>query len=384
MESIDWTPLIGLYIKVEQPSNNTGTSSKTLEDFNAEESSRRLAVLIYLCVLCAVGTVGNSMVIIIYPLRFPRTTHRTFIAGIAVVDLIVCVLTIPFEIVEIRHQYTFYNEAACKIFRSFGVWLSLVSMFLLMGMSYEKFRRICKPFQKQMTVRSCRVYIMCVMAILLVLVWPSMLQSGIRLVNLGNNITGHDCSLSDKYADTLLPTISEGSLLLVTIICIITLIVLYSLIGRTIFVHNRFRKQFRVTRQETVTERRRTEIFSVEGEDSKGTELSLPGSQLQNNDPKSFKDNRHSTRKVTKIAFVVSMVFILGYIPHMVISLLTAIKGKFLLPPGPVVSAVLPIIARSFIINNIANPIIYGFLDVRFRMECKLLFFKLICCRNKN
>jgi hypothetical protein len=86
-----------------------------------------------------------------------------------------------------------------------------------------------------------------------------------------------------------------------------------------------------------------------------------------------------TSRKLTKIALAISLAFILSYLPHLTISLLTALKGKFLLPPGPVVSAVLPIVTRSFAINNVVNPIIYGLMDKRFRDNCKLMLKNALC-----
>lgn len=97
------------------------------------------------------------------------------------------------------------------------------------------------------------------------------------------------------------------------------------------------------------------------------------------------KDRQKSTKedmaskKLTKIAFAVSLAFILSYLPHLTISLLTALKGKFLFPPGPIVSAVLPIVTRSFAINNVVNPIIYAFIDRRFRDGYRFIFKKMVC-----
>jgi hypothetical protein len=88
-----------------------------------------------------------------------------------------------------------------------------------------------------------------------------------------------------------------------------------------------------------------------------------------------------TSKKLTKIALAISLAFILSYLPHLTISLLTALKGKFLLPPGPVVSVVLPIVTRSFAINNVVNPIIYGLMDKRFRDNCKLMFKNALCCK---
>ena len=348
---------------------------KTLSDYNKEEALRRLAPLVYLVILFIIGIVGNTIILIVYPLTFPRNTHRTFIVGLAISDLLVCLITIPFEIIEMRFQYTFYNVVACKVFRSLSYWFSLVSMIILMGSSYEKYRRICKPMKKQMTVKACRIYIVTVFVLTLLFVWPNLLFGGIRLVKLSNYVTGHDCSLSDDYAKTLFPVVSEGILLFFTIICICFLIVIHSIIGRRIFIQSRFRKQFETHSRDTNTNYDRPSLGIATSDTVHANTIEHVVSERVN------KIQIRSVQKLTKIVFVISVVFVLSYIPHLTISLMTAIKGGFLLPPGPIVSAALPIIARSFIINNVANPIIYGFMDSRFRKTCKFLLFKIFNCK---
>jgi hypothetical protein len=50
--------------------------------------------------------------------------------------------------------------------------------------------------------------------------------------------------LSDQFAKTKYPTLYSGTLFLVFIICMISLIVLYSLIRRQILKHFQFRRRF--------------------------------------------------------------------------------------------------------------------------------------------
>lgn len=377
MESSDW------FLIQEAPPVNNNDSHKTLDDFNDEESLRRLVPLVYLGVTMITGVIGNSIVLIVYPLRFPRNTHRTFTIGLSVADLLVCLIAIPFEIVEMRFQYTFYNKIACKIVRSISYWFTLVSMFVLLGMSYEKYRRICWPMKKQMTVKDCRVYIISVFTIALLFAWPNLLLTGIRKVKLGDNLTGYDCSLSDKYAHTAFPIIAESTLLVVSVILIGIIILLYSLIGRTILIQYRFRKHFHnsSTNSAINSNGQSCNIFTLT-DGSKAKRDNHAGTSSKKRSKSVTKDPQRSIRKLTKIAFVVSVVCILSFLPHLIVSLLTAIKGKFLFKPGPIVSAILPILARSFIINNCVNPIIYGFMDRRFRKNSKLLFMKVLFCRN--
>jgi hypothetical protein len=357
-------------------------SNKTLYEYNEEESRRRLIPVIYLGFLLLMGAIGNVLVLIIYPLRFPNTTRTIFITGLAIPDLLICIVVIPFEIVEVRFQYMFYNEIACKIFRTFSTWYSLESMFVLMELSFDTYKKICKPFKIQITIKQAKLYIGCAFILSMFIAGSSLLNSGTRLVKFDNYTTGYDCSLADEYVDTLLPVIGEGLILIISISCMIVLIVNYSLIGRKILKQSIFRRQFQIAKSSNTSDviklddTHNGEVFTMAGSNE-----STQNIETLNKDNERKKKEKSSLRRVTKIAFVVSVVFILSYIPHVAISLLTAVKGSFLLEPGPVVSALMPILARSVMINNVANPIIYGFMDKRFRQNCKIIFMTLLCCR---
>lgn len=376
-------------------------SNKTLQEYNDEEANRRLIPVIYLGLLMLIGIPGNLIVLIVYPSRFPKTTHRMFITGLAVADILVCVVTLPFEITEMRLQYTFYNSWCCKFFRACNTLFALSSIFILMGLSGDRFRRVCTPLKVQMTSRHATIYIMFCVVLAVIFSWPNFFISGIRLVNLGNNVTGHDCSLSDQFAKTKYPTLYGGTLFLVFIICMISLIVLYSLIGRQIVKHFQFRRRFsrsstsKSTSSTPVSNDSQELMSTNKAEQEYNNEVFIDNKPKETQEMLTRKSHRksskhHSTKrqsvkedagskKLTKIALAISLAFILSYLPHLTISLLTALKGKFLLPPGPVVSAVLPIVTRSFAINNVVNPIIYGLMDKRFRDNCKLMFKNALC-----
>ena len=376
-------------------------SNKTLQEYNDEEANRRLIPVIYLGLLMLIGIPGNLIVLIVYPSRFPKTTHRMFITGLAVADILVCVVTLPFEITEMRLQYTFYNSWCCKFFRACNTLFALSSIFILMGLSGDRFRRVCTPLKVQMTSRHATIYIMFCVVLAVIFSWPNFFISGIRLVNLGNNVTGYDCSFSDQFAKTKYPTLYGGTLFLVFIICMISLIVLYSLIGRQIVKHFQFKRRFsrsstsKSTSSTPVSNDSRKLMSTNKAEQEYNNEVFIDNKPKETQEVLKRKSHRksskhHSTKhqsvkedatskKLTKIALAISLAFILSYLPHLTISLLTALKGKFLLPPGPVVSAVLPIVTRSFVINNVVNPIIYGLMDKRFRDNCKLMFKNALC-----
>lgn len=367
--------------------------NKTLQDYNDEEALRRLAPMIYLLLLMLIGIPGNVLVLVVYPIRFQKSTHRTFIIGLALSDLFVCAVTLPFEITEMRFQYTFYNMWACKFFRACNNLFALSSIFILMGLSGDRYRRVFTPLKLQMTSHHATIFIVFSVCLSFLFSWPNFFISGIRHVKLGEfNITGFDCSLSDQFAKTIYPTVYGGTLFLIFIICMVSLIVIYSLIGRKLCAHIQFRRTF-----SNVSSSKSTSDTSLPNErhkinTSQQYENEVFEEKKQNSEKKLIskqkstnKDRQKSTKedmaskKLTKIAFAVSLAFILSYLPHLIISLLTALKGKFLFPPGPIVSAVLPIVTRSFAINNVVNPIIYAFIDRRFRDGYRFIFKKMVC-----
>jgi len=90
-----------------------------------------------------------------------------------------------------------------------------------------------------------------------------------------------------------------------------------------------------------------------------------------------------ASKKVTRIAFAISFCFILSYLPYVVVKLnASVVKGRFV--STPLTKAIFPILARTFIINNIINPIIYGFLDPTFLQHCKMTLRLMFCMKLKD
>ncbi|CAC5389895.1 unnamed protein product [Mytilus coruscus] len=331
--------------------------NKTLQDYNDEEALRRLAPMIYLLLLMLIGIPGNVLVLVVYPIRFQKSTHRTFIIGLALSDLFVCAVTLPFEITEMRFQYTFYNMWACKFFRACNNLFALSSIFILMGLSSDRYRRVFTPLKLQMTSHHATIFIVFSVCLSFLFSWPNFFISGIRHVKLGEfNITGFDCSLSDQFAKTIYPTVYGGTLFLIFIICMVSLIVIYSLIGRKLCAHIQFRRTFSNVSSSKSTsdtslhnERHKintsqqyeNEVFEEKKQNSEKKLISKQKST--NKDRQNQQKEDMASKKLTKIAFAVSLAFILSYLPHLTISLLTALKGKSFVS------------ARSYCVRCVAN-----------------------------
>ncbi|CAC5408725.1 unnamed protein product [Mytilus coruscus] len=116
--------------------------------------------------------------------------------------------------------------------------------------------------------------------------------------------------------------------------------------------------------------------------------IETPGTP-KNNDQKKSNGNskivskKKRSKKVTRIAFVISFCFILSYLPYVAVKLnASVVKGQF--TETPLTKAIFPILARTFIINNIINPVIYGFLDPTFLKHCKMTIKYILCMKSQN
>lgn len=86
------------------------------------------------------------------------------------------------------------------------------------------------------------------------------------------------------------------------------------------------------------------------------------------------------TKQVTFMLFVITLVFILSFIPHVVLMVINSMNKNFVTDMTPTGIAFYNVFLRSFVINNMANPIIYGFCDKKFRSECADLIITIITC----
>lgn len=381
-----------------------GLAHVTLEELNERETVTRIAAIIYLSLLMIIGVPGNLLVIAVYHLSVKRrTTNRLFITALAVSDFLVCTMTVPFEIIQMTHQLTFYSNWTCKIFRAINVLLPLVSSFILIALSGDRMRRVCQPLRSQLTPRQALRCVLFVSFGALLFSWPEAVISGITESSLINNLTGYDCSFSDRFVGTSYTTIYSSTLLTIYMSCIIALIIMYIIIGQKVISHAHFRSTF--TRHKSTDDTQSTastnklnkDIPKYSSEDQRESkssdeeDRSRQLSELQSKssenitkgesktlDRKGEMKLSQSSRKVTKIAFVISFCFILSYIPSVAVKLNASVaSGNFV--SNATTKAVFPILARTFIINNIVNPIIYWFLDLTFREKSTIIFNRLIC-----
>jgi hypothetical protein len=202
--------------------------------------------------------------------------------------------------------------------------------------------------------------------------WPNIFLQGIQRNQNGDHII-YQCSVAEEYVTKSHALVYFKMILVVSIVNIVTIIVLYVFIGRKVIQHMRYRKRFRYAS---------TNTKSLKQNNSHGLEIhQFPvadqhsfTSSIGQQSIKSVQRELQSSLKITKIALTIGVVFVISYVPSVVLSLVEVQLGKRYMENYSSTSIGFILIAeRAYIINHVVNPFIYGFHDSAFRKTCKEL-----------
>ncbi|CAG2209146.1 unnamed protein product [Mytilus edulis] len=213
-----------------------------LEELNHEEAKQYVGGVIFVTIIMIIGIIGNLHVLFIYTFRMKPSNHRIFILSLAVLDMITCIVGMPFIIVDLRNPLTFTMVSACKVLRFVNYFICISSALILTVIAIDRYRKICVPLGKQISRRIAKVLILVCLGTSMVLSWPAPVLYGHSSINTTNpNITGVRCFTEDQFKNTKFQAYFNAVLILVVFGVFGILLVMYSLIGRVISKHTTFK-----------------------------------------------------------------------------------------------------------------------------------------------
>ncbi|NXV82934.1 CCKAR protein, partial [Atlantisia rogersi] len=108
-----------------------------------------IRILLY-CLIFLLSILGNILVItVLIRNKRMRTVTNTFLLSLAVSDLMLCLFCMPFTLIPNLLKDFIFGSAVCKAATYFmGVSVS-VSTFNLVAISLERYSAICKPLQSR-------------------------------------------------------------------------------------------------------------------------------------------------------------------------------------------------------------------------------------------
>ncbi|OWF39389.1 cholecystokinin receptor type A-like [Mizuhopecten yessoensis] len=381
--------------------------SISIDDFNHDEMMERLGAIIVVGFLSIVGIIGNIHVLYIYGTKFKRTNQRIFILFLGYLDLFMCLVGMPFVISELLLPLKFTSGIACKVLRCTNYFTGGSSAFLLVVIAVERYRKICRPLESQMTIKGAKVTSFLALLLALLLSWPAAILYGYSTVDTGYpDLMGATCYIDDKFIKTKYTTYYNAVIILVIIIANIALIVLYIKVVRRVYQQRAFRsdnkshisrtrkKSFEpgqtckvVTNSEfqfcsmDLLKASQEDLTTCSGLDDSanamddsvesnkhGNRLTKPG-----NRKKSKKVSNRSAR-VTMMLFIITLVYFISFLPHLILKILADTKKDFLPSLDFTGTFMFYLFLYSIFINNMANPIIYGFCDPKFMEHIRTIY----------
>ncbi|KAJ8322257.1 hypothetical protein KUTeg_000728 [Tegillarca granosa] len=205
-------------------------------------------IVAVLGILILTGGFGNIMVIIYYGIKERTNPSFMFIVAMAICDIMVCFISMPLEIVDVLEFYTFPNAIGCKILRFVNYFASCSSNNFLLAVAVDRYKKLCKPFGHQLSIRTTKIIIAAIFGICLAATLPNFVFYDIVDTNisqfedviLSSSVIGHDCKTRDEFR--LFVMIYHGVLALLFLFIAVSLVIIYINVVKEIIKLKKFRK----------------------------------------------------------------------------------------------------------------------------------------------
>ncbi|XP_070209843.1 neuropeptide S receptor-like [Littorina saxatilis] len=327
-----------------------------LNQKNAEYVSNAVPTIVFIAVVMVAGIVGNTLVFNVYYRRFKPSVSRTCILAMSNLDFLLDVCALPLQITEICFSATFYSVWACKMSRSFSLFLVLFSAIVLVAVSVERQTVICS--KRHLSLKSGYLCILYCGVAAFVLALPYAVVTGKHTLRFpGSNITGAQCSISDEYKFSAFFNVYTSIVGLAYVLCVVIMSVSYGRIVRHLWFHKKTMATFTSSTDAALSLSRHdlnTQLQTEKKSEVKGQVKDIP-------------------KRTTIMMFVLTMMFVSTYLPYLVIKMLDQrTSGEFTRSLDLNFGL---IGLRLYFINSAVNPIVYCFFSRRFRDECLRLFW---------
>ncbi|KAL4227223.1 Olfactory receptor [Mactra antiquata] len=294
------------------------------------------------CIICTIGLLGNSLVIIVvlFDRKMRQSVTNIFIMNLATADFIIMFVGVP-EIVQFMMDQGWHlGPVLCKINRFVLVVCLYVSILSLVFVCVERFVAIVYPLKAHIFCGRKKI----VFAILLI--WPTSIACGLPTVIYNQVVRPH--SSAPELCMIVFPQPEYRRLfeylqfVFFYLIPVVVQVVLYAVIGQKLYAST---------------------------EDLNARFQMRSGSRLK---PNKTSDTIKARKDVVKMLASSVLVYILCYAPPQILLLYETFSHKAF--PVTFPFRVFCIVISN--VNSAANPILYSIFSQNFRKNFK----KYLCC----
>lgn len=382
-----------------------------------------------------IGVIGNTVVIFFYFFRIKERGERYFIPLLGIVDLLGCLISPPYYIMDNMYLLSYPSTAACRILSFVQIFIPGISGHTLLVISIQRYLLVCRPFGPKMTHFWKRVSfgVVCLMSI--AYSTPLLFTAGVfeeEITFMNHNVTIEVCRFAVE------PSLSMNMyvclLFLLMVVNLIVTVGLYvPVLKRVKFSLHVREVKCKVHRDSNVASETENEATGtseiqtdqdekgqyrysnelqnikvsvligksgsedkskdvVETTDNQRSSLNIPVENLKYNEENNVANHlkttkkktvksksRSAQRRITTMIFVLILAYVLSYTaPLIILILLFTLKGFTYHTMTRAEMGVWVYLTRLVFLNHIVNPFVYGYFDTKFRKQIRL------CCRRKN
>ncbi|XP_061168796.1 neuropeptide Y receptor type 6-like [Saccostrea echinata] len=396
--------MFDVYFQMLQEDKNVGWNGNNshiplnLENWNTHMSWIYLPSLVLVTLCSVMGLIANSAVILVFIARLRHSRDdRYFIPYLSIVDFIGLVL----NMVAIWTQY--YSSIMdgdglallCKLFWYLCSVIGCLSAFMLIGIAVQRYLKICRPCGKQMTLKYRRLLLIAALLISTTITIPILpIYDVVPIYSSRFNATGYVCKQDQTHwhnSESIIYNILLFSLVFVNISC---LVILYSLIGRTIFQQTNLKKKRRTSakrrigllKQETNID---LEFPTMTNQGEETSERFQTDDQLEHCDSKYshiiqtdktastkslgryYRKLNRRTDQFTCMFMTITVVAMVSYIPKATLLIVESLDATFWDGLSDNFRRFVEVIYRLHVLHHTSNAFIYCSFDARFRSEIK-------------
>ncbi|XP_041820830.1 cholecystokinin receptor type A [Chelmon rostratus] len=335
------------------------------------------------------SVLGNGLIItVLVRNRRMRTVTNLFLLSLSVSDLMVSLVCIPFTLIPNLMRDFIFGNGMCKLVMYFmGVSVS-VSTFNLVAISLERYSAICNPLSSRtwQTKSHAAKVITATWVVSFILMLPYPISSTLKPFTRRNNSTGHMCRLVWPN-DVIQQSWYVSLLLLLFLIPGIVMMTAYGLISLELYRGIKFELSNRKSSRD-----RQSSTGSIKPGDSDGcymqpSKKKSTGS-FANSSSKakvgrvcsgSSTANLMAKKRVIRMLLVIVFLFFLCWTPVFVVNAWQAFdrRSAYRLTGAPI--SFIHLLSYT---SACVNPIIYCFMNKRFRQGMLATFTCCSCLRS--
>ena len=215
-------------------------SGEPLKSTNLEDVTSLAPTLAYVVLLMVAGLVGNTLVFLVYYRRFKPSVTRTYILAMSVCDLITNALVLPADILTLGFAFAFTSSAMCKLTGWVTGFTSFLSACILVAVAVDRYRRVCRPTERQKSVKdTCVTLVLCAAFASVASAPLVVLLDSVPMAVDGSPVSDSMCVADEVNVKPVFLSLYSAFQGLGFVACVAIMVVSYGLIARQIRRHTR-------------------------------------------------------------------------------------------------------------------------------------------------